>query len=311
MNLINNASIAEHADLKMQMIGKIESLMTRHANEGDYHFVQLLLADGRTLRAKWRAEPGDSLPNLGTVLRLEVVPPIMPAIGLGAEKTCHQVKSWQVIQIPYPTTDIDGLYQTTEHPQALDRLWAIISRITVPCLRTWLFNVFTKPQLAIPFVQVPASHQHHHSYPGGLLLHSVECAEWVERVAMDTLNDKEIALTTATALLHDMGKIETLRHTDVGRMVDHQVLSLILMEPLLRDLQTQWPQGAHALRQMLSWSPQSGKFPKFPGVLLVKMADQYSAALSARNMAFAGQPDFFYWATLKTPTSIQHFNRVV
>lgn len=93
-------------------------------------------------------------------------------------------------------------------------------------------------------------------------------------------------------------------------MVEHEVLSLTLLEPLLGELEKTWSQGAHALRQMLSWPSTSGKFPKFPGMLLVKLADQYSTALSARNMAFADLPAHYYWASLKTPHNVQLFNRI-
>jgi len=55
--------------------------------------------------------------------------------------------------------------------------------------------LFAQRQFGLPFVQVAASQSHHHSEAGGLLLHSVECAEWVGTMANATLNAKETALT--------------------------------------------------------------------------------------------------------------------
>ncbi len=60
-------------DNHRQRIGRVESIMTRHAAEGDFHFVSLVLADGSLWRGKWRAVSGEALPNLGEHLRVEFV----------------------------------------------------------------------------------------------------------------------------------------------------------------------------------------------------------------------------------------------
>lgn len=298
-------------------IGQVESIMTRHASEGDCHFVRLVLANGHLWRGKWQSKANEILPSLGDIVRVEMAATVSEASKDAAAmsspqviKDCFTIDRWVVIKAPCPLPNLSRLYQCTEQPQALDRLCAVVDRIAVPPLRLWLGKVLSRLHLAIPFVQVPASRQHHHSHAGGLLLHSVECAEWVEQVAQASLNPKEAALAVTAALLHDFGKIETLRNTEAGKLIAHEVLSLTLLEPMLGELELQWSQGAHALRQMLSWSTLPGKFPKFPGALLVKMADQYSTALSAREMAFDSLPNHYYWASLKTSHSVQWFNRV-
>lgn len=280
----------------------------------------LAIADGSLFRGRWRAIPCESLPALGDVIRIETSLNDDTARGKqtlsaaaarqSVDKNCYPILSWQAIAAPCSLEVLDRLYSATEQPKALDRLWRIIDRLTVPCLRTCLSNVFAQPRLSVPFVQVAASHNHHHSYSGGLLLHSVECAEWVEQIASITLNPKETALAITAALLHDFGKIDTMNESGFAQMVTHEVLTLTLLEPYLATLQAQWPQGAYALRQMLSWSSVVEKFPKFPGTLLVKMADQYSTALSAREKAFKAQPEHFYWARLTTSHSVQMFNRI-
>ncbi|PPK72522.1 putative helicase [Methylobacter tundripaludum] len=305
---------------QIRFVGQVESLMTRHAAEGDFHFVLLALSDGLMFRGKWRAASDELLPRLGDVIHIETEPngfdlmvnnlPSVNTANQLAGKACCLIKNWQVIPAPYPLEMLDQLYCITEQPETLDRLWGIIQRIPVPILRSWLSDLFANTQLSLPFAQVPASHNHHHSHAGGLLLHSVECAEWVEQVATRTLNPKEAALSVIAALLHDFGKIETMNEKGFSQFVSHEVLSLTLLEPSLITLQAQWPQGAYALRQMLSWSTFSEKFPKFPGALLVKMADQYSTSLSARNKAFHALPEHYYWARLKTSNSVQMFNRI-
>ena len=220
------------------------------------------------------------------------------------------LRYWQPIESDYSLSYLQTLFDKTPKPHALLRLLALIARLQDKRLQKLLTTLFSRIDIAAPFISLPASFNHHHSMPGGLLLHSVECAEWLESIAFSTLSKREAQLTLVAALLHDLGKIETMSQSDAGQLVSHEVMSLTLVEPFLCQMQSNWKQGANALRQMLSWPLDSLKFPKLPGLLLVKMADQYSTALSARNMAFAGQPDYFYWASLKTPTSIQFFNRV-
>lgn len=303
-----------------RFVGQVESLMTRHAAEGNFHFVLLALSGGSIFRGKWRAIPDELLPRLGDTICIEIEangfenmvnnpPSVNTAIQLTG-KACCLIKNWRVIPAPYPLEMLEQLYISTEQPEALDRLWAIIQRIPVPILRDWLIDVFANTEVSLLFAQVPASHNHHHSHAGGLLLHSVECAEWVEQVATRTLNPKEAALSVIAALLHDFGKIETMCGKGFSQLVSHECLSLTLLEPSLVTLQAQWPQGAYALRQMLSWSTFSEKFPKLPGALLVKMADQYSTSLSARNKAFHALPEHYYFASLKTSNSVQLFNRI-
>ncbi len=313
-------SVKQSTFEQTRLLGQVESVVTQQTATGADNVVLLVLADGSLFQGRWPALLSDSLPRLGEVIRIEISPnevdewseqtPSVAEAGQFLGKRCYLISSWQTIAAPCSLKLLNQLYAATEQPGALDRLWGIIERLTLPCLRTWLSNVFVQPRFSVPFVQVAASHNHHHSDAGGLLVHSVECAEWVERVAMATLNSKEASLAIVSALLHDFGKIETMATPGFSQMVAHEVLTLTLLEPDLMNLQEQWPQGAHALRQMLSWSTVIDKFPRFPGTVLVKMADQYSVSLSARAKAFQAQPKHYYWARLTTTHGVQCFNRI-
>ena len=212
---------------RTRLFGQVGSLMTRHTTEGDDHFVLLALADGSLFRGKWRSIPCEPLPRLGNVMRIEIEqknseapvnsPQPAKTAHQPAGKVCCQITNWQVIHALYSLDTLDRLYKNTEEPEALDRLWGILHHIPVPCLQEWLSDLFAQPRLLLPFVQVPASHNHHHSHAGGLLLHSVESAEWVEQMATGTLNSKEAALSIVAALLHNLGTIETMNlKTAVG-----------------------------------------------------------------------------------------------
>ena len=307
-----------------RLLGSVESLSTRRLIGGDRHFLLMKTAEGRLVRAQWSAPP-DDLPNLGELIRIELTaadggrlsfdlstpqpssPGVVQAIQ---EKSWPVIRQWQAIQVPYALSVLERLYQATEQVEVLDRLWSLIHRVPAACLREWLFEVFAELSFSLPFIQVAASHYHHHSEAGGLLQHSVECGEWVAQVALGTLNVNEASLAIAAALLHDAGKIQTMNPSGMNPSVAHEVLTLTLLEPALMKLQHTWSPGAYALRQMLSWSSHFEPFPRLPGTLLVKMADQFSTALSARRMAFQASPPHFYWAKLQTANRVQTFNRI-
>lgn len=302
-----------------QVIGRVDTVLTRHTANGEVHFLLVSQVDGTLWYGQWSTSAPKSLPEVGTLVRVEYLSD--KAISTASEnaavlthakfnKPCYEIAHWVLIPSIIPLNGVVQWYGAAALPSGMDRLLALIDRIETPVLQNWLIRVLRHRALGQPFFRLAASRHHHHSYPGGLLLHSVECAEWVEQIAKVSLSPKEAALAVTAALLHDLGKIETLSNTVLGRLVEHEVLSLTLMEPLLCELEQSWSHGAHALRQLLSWTNSTKKFPKFPGLLLIKMADQYSTALSARKMAFAELPDHFYWASLKTPHGKQLFNRL-
>ena len=88
---------------------------------------------------------------------------------------------------------------------------------------------------------LPASSSHHHSYPGGLIVHSLQCAEiaveigsyeikFDEKTPEDKyLNrDKWILACCLVGLLHDSGKVFDLKVTDQqGQMWNPNTLTLL------------------------------------------------------------------------------------
>ncbi len=311
---MTHADPGQNATNRVNQVCQLESVLTKHSSQQNGHIMTLQLPHQHRMRVWLPASDKVSLPAVGAVLFVETDSLQRPLKGnTKSSAPLHSLRLlryWQPIESDYSLSYLQTLFDKTPKPHALLRLLALIARLQDKRLKQMLTDLFKQIDIAKPFVTLPASYNHHHSIPGGLLLHSVECAEWLEQIAHETLPKAEAELTIIAALLHDLGKIETMSHPNSGLLVSHEVLSLTLLEPFLCQMQSNWKQGANALRQMLSWPMDSLKFPKLPGLLLVKMADQYSTALSARNMAFAGQPDYFYWASLKTPTSVQFFNRI-
>jgi 3'-5' exoribonuclease len=146
-------------------------------------------------------------------------------------------------------------------------------------LRTLLCDVFRDPAIGRPFCRCPASIAHHHAYPGGLLVHSVEVA-W--RVFREPLAPRAKALVVTAALLHDLGKVRCYtadgRRTALGAEVHHDALTLEMLAPALGALDRQWAAGAARLRRMLTWQPTRAQ-PAPPDQLtaLLRDADRLSA----------------------------------
>lgn len=93
-------------------------------------------------------------------------------------------------------------------PWLMPFLQVAVGRITIEPLAQFVASVLADDSISFAFVSAPASLNHHHSYPGGLLAHSLECFQMVERHHEFARDHYEVGLVAA--LFHDIGKILTL-----------------------------------------------------------------------------------------------------
>ncbi|WP_297831876.1 HD domain-containing protein [Thermomonas sp.] len=167
---------------------------------------------------------------------------------------------------------------------ALDELVEIFNRIEPECVRMFLGRVFTDPHIAGRFMRSRASANHHHNYKGGLLEHSVGVAQ----VSIDLSHEVDPELRdiiTAGALMHDIGKIETVGEGPsrpmLGRWVQHEALTLEILAPHLGWLDAQWPKGGALLRNCLTWyAVKPPGFSSFVGADIIRAADQINVAMA-------------------------------
>ena len=93
-------------------------------------------------------------------------------------------------------------------PDAIRRLVGIRDRLATPAFRDLVDRVLGPAGYGHDLVTAPGSHRSHHSEPGGLLRHTVEVAEAVERATGDlSTNALERDAAVVAALLHDVGKL--------------------------------------------------------------------------------------------------------
>jgi 3'-5' exoribonuclease len=178
----------------------------------------------------------------------------------------------------------------------LERLRNIIAKISNDSLRRFIGWVFSDDSFVIPFISAPASRRHHHSVAGGLLEHSLECAEMVSRFREFGQGGCDLAVVGA--LLHDVGKIITFRNvvkfSSASYALDHDALTLEIMAPHLKRLDEVNSDLATALRYIWTWKnhKRGNVHPILIIVEAISAADRISSALSVEEEAFRESPDW-------------------
>jgi response regulator RpfG family c-di-GMP phosphodiesterase len=126
------------------------------------------------------------------------------------------------------------------------------------------------------------------------------------KAAMDQVKHfsrREKDLTQVAAVLHDIGKTQTLNPsgelTTEGFNVNHEHYTLSVMADELKQLKKTYEQAAIALEYMLTWKMSDG-YPKFIGANLIKAADRVSTGLQLREQAFAQLPEYFHFTQIST-----------
>ena len=204
-------------------------------------------------------------------------------------------------------------HRELENASGAARLQEFIDGLEPSALRQFLQAVFGNTSLALAYLHAPASQAHHHAYPGGLLDHSLEVADIVH----GTLVQEEPAinaLAVVAGLLHDLGKVRILApngsRTRAGYLLNHEALTLELLAPSLAQLDRTWPDGAIALRYLLTWQAGGRETrPLLPAALALQFADRYSSAADTRDQAFAGKPDWQRFARLEAAGPVSRFWR--
>ena len=165
----------------------------------------------------------------------------------------------------------------------------LVNGIKTNPLRAFVVSVLQRRDVFDCFWAMQASSRDHHSFQGGLALHSMEAA--ADLASQGTLTDLERDLGTAGALLHDIGKIwsytEDMFPNAAGLGMGHELVGLCRLEPQLLKLEQAWPDGAYVMRSLLSghaWKRGNGSLPS---ALLprIKACDQRSCE---RNLAARG-----------------------
>ena len=181
-------------------------------------------------------------------------------------------------------------------PSFLEQLIVVVEGIRHDALRQFVFSVLADDSIALPFVRIPASRNHHHCISGGLLEHSLECAIMASRFAK--LDNDLAGLAVVGALFHDIGKTRTVRSTgklsEIGYVIDHDSLTLEVLSPYLRFLDNACPDAAIALRYVWTWRNRKKALPNPITTIaeIVAAADRISTGLNVEEEAFRDEPEW-------------------
>lgn len=160
-------------------------------------------------------------------------------------------------------------------------------------LQRFVCRVLEQPLVAKKFLTAPASTKYHHSYPGGLLEHSIEVACIVNNIELyRSATEKELA--TVAALFHDLGKIRSYDDNGYmslnGRLTDHSAQTLEICAESLAVLEQEEYRYAEALRHIWTCATPGARYgqpAKFAIAHAVQAADRLSAEFGNENVAFS------------------------
>jgi 3'-5' exoribonuclease len=196
----------------------------------------------------------------------------------------------------------------------LQKLAFLINNIKNEHIRQFVIDVFTNKEIIKKFAVIPASAKHHHNYKGGLIKHSNECGNKILAMKHLMIDSLEVDLGICCSLLHDVGKIKTLDNnglTAYGRCASHEDYTVAILQPYFDELSEKFPKATLAILYILTYEYQQHRYPTYPVINLIKMADRYSAGIDQQKKSFKGKPDCFHFSKIPSGSGFQHFNRLV
>lgn len=182
-------------------------------------------------------------------------------------------------------------------PELLDQLRNLVNSLSHNGIRRFVLSVLADDEVFLPFITLPASKNHHHSQPGELLQHSLTCVEKV--VAVVGKDYDKIELAIVGALFHDIAKVRTLaaegKLTQTGYLIGHDNMTLEVLAPHLKALDSSYPDIGVALRYIWTWNINPAKKSKgsIPCTALAEIVtgiDRFDTALKVDEEAFQDKP---------------------
>lgn len=176
-------------------------------------------------------------------------------------------------------------------------LWHMLGVIKIPELRSFYFAVLSDDELMERFYRAKASHHHHHNYEGGLLEHSYQVASSAASMGRQyKLGHTSECICFLGGLLHDLGKVRLFYNdSHQGVCGQHEAFTLMILAKPLEELRRLRPNLFEALAAV--FTVKVGRHqPQYLPETIVRLCDSLSAEVSRCRKAFAGMPDYFWYA---------------
>lgn len=147
--------------------------------------------------------------------------------------------------LPLETCPVSGVLQET---------LALIGDIQAEPLQRLVRRILEERDVHAQYWTMPASARHHHAHPGGLAEHSLDVARDIATQGQLTAIERDLGI--AGGLLHDIGKVwaytADMFPNAAGLAMGHELIGLARVERHLQTLESHWPDGAYAMRVLLS-----------------------------------------------------------
>ena len=173
-----------------------------------------------------------------------------------------------------PDTDIPTLAFL-----AFKELVRFTAELRNPYLKRLVSDVLSDPAISRPFFHLPASGKYHHSYEGGLLVHSVDMLQPIAGFLAGPRHrhlDREV--TQVGYMFHDLGKVRSYA-PNADPSIPHEQHTLQMLRPHLDTLAAHEPGTALLLNGIFdrcATSPRKRKRSDFIGAQMVTFADGIS-----------------------------------
>ena len=189
----------------------------------------------------------------------------------------------------------------TSRPAELNVLYERLRYLKNPALRAFIQKVLENnedPYTALHFIECPASYGNfHHSYSGGLLVHSYETARNMGssiRLSLPECSRDIMETGIVAALFHDIGKTRTYsldgKPLPLHAKIPHDFLTLEICGPALHILEKTEPDLAALMRHLWTCASPGSRYgiPELhPLARFLRDADAHSAAADDYRTAIA------------------------
>jgi 3'-5' exoribonuclease len=205
-----------------------------------------------------------------------------------------------------PVESIDRSDFLPKTQRDIDKMFRRLKKITVSMETEYLRELFEAfwhdEKFVHQFKHAPAAKQMHHAYIGGLLEHTLSMALLVDKIAGHYGGiDRDLLL--AGAVLHDIGKIREfdynskIDYSDEGRLINHIVIGIQLIEEKLGELNDFPKEHAILLKHMIISHHGSREFgspepPKTIEAVLLNYIDEIDSKVNGiRDYMAAEDPN--------------------
>ncbi len=189
---------------------------------------------------------------------------------------------------------------SAEPPEALLEQLTELCRaeISYAPWRKFCAKVLSHPDFRDRLVEAPGAKNVHHAYRGGLLEHTLSVARLVLAIC-ERYPHLDRDTLVAAAMCHDLGKAWELTagpardYTDEGRLLGHIVITLELVEPLLKKCGIDPELALHFKHILLAHHGEyeygSPRRPKTAEAFVLHFADNIDAKINQISNAFESE----------------------